>query len=496
MTGESWRSGHGSRGILKKFSYGGAPVLAWTLAGLLGLGALAGSVQGQTPPKIYHNNLRFNLPLHLGDTDRSTLKEVQLYVKHGSDNWVCVEKALASKKAFSFKAPEDGEYWFNIVTVDQAGKATPADVTREAPCLIVMVDTTSPKLELALLPGASGSVIHCDIKDANPDLMKLKVEYQMTDLSWRPLTCVSTAADLFPIPDEKNWTGMVRAQTVDKAGNAGAIETNLIPAETTVKQPKTLQELPRETAADTALKPIETDPAPMETRVQKPIPEENPSMPAHQILNSTHAELAYQIDQVGASGVGKVEVWLTADAGKSWKKLCEDKKKKSPVEFDLPGEGVYGLSLVVTNGYGAGDPPPAKGDQPDCWIEVDTTKPVAQLTSVKPLLENKTGALQIAWTASDKNLGSDCVGLSYATSKNGPWMPIAKGLANDGMYKWAVPHDAGGEFFVRLEVTDKAGNMTICESTDKVVLDQSHPRAKVIGVTVKDVRPATPPIGN
>jgi hypothetical protein len=247
---------------------------------------------------------------------------------------------------------------------------------------------------------------------------------------------------------------------------------------------------------ENSLPSADSDPIPahVESRSNKPVPADATST-NRQLLNSTHAELAYQLDQVGPSGVGKVEVWMTGDEGKTWKKLCEDKNRKSPVEFDLPGEGVYGLTLVVSNGYGMGDPPPAKGDQPDAWIEVDTTKPAAQLLGVRPLMGDKGGALQITWSAKDKNLGADCIGLSFANSKEGPWMPIAKNLKNDGAYRWPVPRDAGAEFFVRLEVSDRAGNTTVCESPDKVVLDMSHPKAKVLGVTAKSGR-SLPPTGN
>jgi hypothetical protein len=152
--------------------------------------------------------------------------------------------------------------------------------------------------------------------------------------------------------------------------------------------------------------------------------------------------------------------------------------------------------VVVTNGNGQGDPPPAKGDQPDYWIEVDTTKPVAQLMGARLVQGDPSGALQITWQATDKNLGSDCVNLYYAAQRDGQWAPIARGLKNDGCYRWSVPRDVGAEFFVCMEVTDRAGNLTRCELPEKVVLDMSRPKAKVLGVTASAPHPATPPTGN
>src|SRR6185503_12141407 len=83
-----------------------------------------------------------------------------------------------------------------------------------------------------------------------------------------------------------------------------------------------------------------------------------------QLLNTPKAALEYRIDQIGPSGVGKVEVFITTDNGANWQRLAEDVDKRSPAEITLPGEGVYGVRLIVTNGNGFGGAPPVKGDAP------------------------------------------------------------------------------------------------------------------------------------
>jgi hypothetical protein len=211
-----------------------------------------------------------------------------------------------------------------------------------------------------------------------------------------------------------------------------------------------------------------------------------------QLLNTTRASLDYRIDQVGPSGVGKVEVWLTADQGHSWQRLCEDKNRHSPTEFDLPGDGVFGVRVVVTNGNGFGGRPPVAGDQPHCWIEVDTVPPSLQLRDLEPITNG--GSIDIRWTASDKNLGSEPVNLFYATRKEGPWQPLAMHLKNDGHYLWNFPRDGAGQFFLRGEVTDLAGNVAKCDLATPVVLDMTEPRASVVGIT--GVRAVTPGRGN
>src|SRR2546423_1216241 len=102
-----------------------------------------------------------------------------------------------------------------------------------------------------------------------------------------------------------------------------------------------------------------------------------------QIINGTHASLDYQLDVKKLGASDKVEMWLTCDEGQSWQKQCEDADRVSPIECDLPGEGVYGLSVVVSSGSTSF--PPAKGESPAAVVEVDLTKPVAQLQAIRPM---------------------------------------------------------------------------------------------------------------
>jgi hypothetical protein len=456
-------------------------LLAWASPAVLAQG------QNQSlPEKRFSKNAQFKLPLQMGDAERQTLREVQLYVKHGTDTWVCVDKAQPTQAYFPFKAVEDGEYWFSIVTLDQAGRATPADLSREPPILIVVVDTQAPRLELTALPAtAGGNVFRCEAQDVNLLPGSLKVEYQASDMTWLPLDPVTGTTDLFSVPGDKIGTGLVRATVADRANNIASRELSM--------------KVATPTAAATEPPAVREQPAPRaETKSEKPseTPQKNAGATGRQLLNCAHVLLDYQIDHVGPSGVGRVEVWMTKDEGKSWQRLCEDKDRVSPAEFDLPGEGVYGLSVVVTNGNGMGDPPPGNGEQPDYWIEVDTTKPTAQLLTARPIQGDPSGALHITWQASDKNLGGDCVSLFYARQRDGEWVGIAKGLRNDGSYRWSVPRDVGAEFFVRMEVIDKAGNTTRCELPEKVVLDMSRPKAKVLGVAAGTPHTPTPPTGN
>jgi hypothetical protein len=476
---------------------------------LAGFGWLApGMIHGQTPVsppgpapsaaqapaapgKIqFTNKQQFRLKIDLPEADRQKLKEVQLYVRGGNSDWACKETAAPNQTHFNFRAQQDGEYWFTIVTVDKAMRLTPPDVTREPPAFVVVVDTQLPEVTITEASAAprtpSEELIRCSVKDVNLDASSVKYEYQAMDKTWRNLEPIPNQAEFFHCPEKGTWTGQVRVTASDLAKNTTVREG-------TVGAGAVAQATPSGGAAGVA-PGMEVVPLHVDSRSDKP---GQGALATGQrlVINQLHAVLDYRIDQVGPSGVGKVEVWITADEGRSWQRLCDDPDRRSPAEFDLPKEGTYGVALVVLNGYLVGDPPPAPGTVPDCWIEVDMTKPTAQLLAVRPGGGDNPWTMVISWAASDRNLGADPIDLYYSTQREGPWLLIARGLKNDGNYVWSVPHENGAQFFVRMEVSDRAGNMTRCDSPTAVVLDTSHPRATAIGLNASGPM-VTPPSGS
>ncbi|HEV3446665.1 MAG TPA: hypothetical protein VG099_18630 [Gemmataceae bacterium] len=226
-----------------------------------------------------------------------------------------------------------------------------------------------------------------------------------------------------------------------------------------------------------------------------PAPEMSNNAVPRQLVNGSRVSLEYQIEQQGPTGVSKVEVFYTRNNGMTWEQIHEDLQARSPVEFDLPGEGLYGVSLVVTNGTGLSMPPPQKGEAPDYWVEVDLTRPQAQLISVSPGVGAEAGMMHITWAANDKNLGNTPIDLYYTTRRGGSWEPIARGVRNDGSYRWSLPKNAGPEFYVRMDVTDQAGNLTRCEAPKPVLVDLVKPKARVLTITARTSK-LTPPLGN
>lgn len=82
--------------------------------------------------------------------------------------------------------------------------------------------------------------------------------------------------------------------------------------------------------------------------------------------------LDYAVDRAGPDGrPAVVELWVTRDGGKTWTKGGADPDRTSPILVELSGEGTFGISLIAQDANGLGDKPPAPGDEPKLWVEVE-----------------------------------------------------------------------------------------------------------------------------
>jgi hypothetical protein len=514
--------------------------------------------------KTYLNKGIIQLPIHIDERARAQVQEIQLFVKSPpATTWQKYAKAGWGQSAFTFTAPRDGEFWFAMVTVDQQGRPTPPDLNQEAPGLIVVVDRHAPQVDLLTLgTGPEGQLVQCEVHDDHLDPLKTRLHFQTGDKVFRQLEALPGRANVFCIPAQAVFTGMLRISAADLAGNVtsreihmnqlqpagnsgagatppkigGLAEPNRLPAAMAAPLENDLsneagpvlvaQQFPNiqpgKPGTIIETKRVAATPAPHGQGPILPCPDcqanTSTMLPVlgasqgrtvagivppfaetaggatnkarrevvsqqRQLVNNPHVFLEYQIEQSGASGVGKVEVWLTRDQGQSWQRLCEDADRKSPVELDLPGEGLFGINLVISNGRGFGGTPPNPGDMPQWWIEVDTTRPKVEIVNATTVAEGG-GALHVTWRATDKNLAADGIELYFATNRQGQWQPIAKGLHNDGQYRWTPPNDVGPQAYLRLCARDQAGNTAVTETPQPILLDdQSRPRAQILGAS-------------
>jgi len=204
-----------------------AVLLAFLFASCVSAQTPTPAPTSQPPKKIYTRVSQFRLPFNLDEADRNRIRDVLLFVKTSDAAWMQQDTAAPTQTHFSFRAPRDGEYGFSVVVVDVAGNPTPADVTRQPPGLVVVVDTQRPEIDVRESPTPGiGPWLRCEVSDANPDPTTVRLEYERPDGSWRPLDPVGEGREVFAFPgkqewpDEREWTGRVRAAAADRAGNS------------------------------------------------------------------------------------------------------------------------------------------------------------------------------------------------------------------------------------------------------------------------------------
>lgn len=204
-------------------------------------------------------------------------------------------------------------------------------------------------------------------------------------------------------------------------------------------------------------------------------------LPQISFVNQTRLELDYEIPRQGPSGISVVELWVTQDNGQNWYKHKDKTDPLPPFAFDLPGEGQYGFILIVRSGAGLGRPAPQKGEYPELRVEVDTTPPAAQLFPVEADPRRRE-YLFFNWKAEDKNLGATPIGLFWAEKREGPWHPIAVDQPNTGRLPWKMPAELPYQIFLRLQVRDQAGNVSLAETNNPVLVDLTEPEVKIKGL--------------
>jgi hypothetical protein len=474
--------------------------------------------QGTSQDRIYSRQKAFRIPFQVPDpTEQKQLQEVQLYVARNGGKWEKYTSAPpdvpTEKRSFTFRTDQDGEFWFAVRTMDKKGALNPAEDADMQVGLRVIVDSEIPKIELRPIARNGREVgFEWEVQDRNLDLESLKMEYRIDGQdTWRAVPGVVQKffGKVFWTPESPGRV-TVRCQVQDRAHNLGIQSVELEGADegefgqtpakrnTTANHAVTVDQKPDGFGADQGTGTGEdstaiTSPNQNNRRAtkfdfdidgasSKRTASGTMTKPANrQIVNDTEVSLDYQIDDEGPSGVSVVELWVTTDLGRTWRRVGEDPDRKSPFVVNFAAEGLYGLTMVAKSGVGLGDRPPVAGDQPQMWIEVDKTPPQVQLNPPEVGKGPQAGSIIITWQADDANLGDRCVSLFYAEASSNDLKPIATGIENSGRYIWKMNGQTPYRFRVAIEIADLAGNRKMSESAE-VTIDMSKPKPRISGV--------------
>ncbi len=516
----------------------GTTFLAWV--------TMLASGQTAPSQPTYLNERDIEIPIMLPDDPaaRASIDQLFLYVStDGGRTWRQEAAASPGQTGFRFFAPGDGSYGFKLQIVDKRKQAYPPDVGAGPADLMVVVDQRKPliKLQPAERQGDQVSVAW-QIHDEQLDLNTLKLEYRAAEnASWHPVSMnqlVASGQARWPIGTPGAIA--VRIQVQDLAGNTGMAQID-VPGDastgvaltsglsappppplaappgppSSIGKPPAAPPSPGEnpfptwkpsngspgyppaappatetgpriiarTDAPAAVPaPTGADPGALTPPGSTPPRPRGPS-PALQYTNGTRVDLNYEISRVGPSGIGSVELWATNDDGKTWKKLAEDTDLQPPMTVDLPGEDVYGFTLIIRSRAGLGRANPQPGEAPQMRLEVDTAAPSAVLYAVEadPRPE-KRNTLHLLWNATDRNLANNPISLKWSERPDGEWQTIAAEIPNTGRYAWQMPANLPFKVYLRIEVSDLAGNVNQAQTPEPVLVDLTEPEGGITGL--------------
>lgn len=500
-------------------------------------------ITGQAPaPEMHYTNLREGqIPFSVPPTRRDEYQRLELYISADRGySWDLMDSIAPDKEGFSYHVAKDGEYWFQVAVITKQGKREPEkeNFSRVPAKLKTVVDTTPPTLKITAAQRVGDELaVSWVVDETNPDPQTLKMEYRTSDSpAWIPIVFTPDATGTAKTHLTGSAPVVVRMQFKDLAGNPAQVEAAvgtgvatasynpgvtavgattpqpvLNPGDGVLPPPAVVEKHVAVTppAVDTPGTPIGVLPqatgnsgsgqvvASSADKSQGSVVAPAPAVPVPgkrtlpelQIVNDCEILLEYKVSKVGPSGIGTVEVWMTRDGGKSWAKFAYDEDAPHATNdgvyqrtLKLPGDGVYGISLVVKNKAGIGKPAPRPGEVPEMLVEVDTIAPDAKL--LLPIADPaRRDTLILSWTAEDRNLGPKAITLEWAEQPQGPWRPIAADLpALPNRYPWVLPASMPSHVYLRLTVRDTAGNSAVAVTAEPQLVDMSEPEGRLIRV--------------
>ena len=188
-------------------------------------------------------------------------------------------------------------------------------------------------------------------------------------------------------------------------------------------------------------------------------------------VKSRDIEISYSVHQA-AKPIDRIDLWVTADRAESWRHYGVETTGATATRFHADRDGVYGFYLVLRNSVGQSSGPPLSGQEPHQWALIDSAPPLVQIKQVRVIEHEppRDAVLVVSWTAYDDHLSDRPISLYCQTTEQPGWRLMAARVADVGRFDWAVPRDLRGRITVKIEITDRAGNMA-SDTSRPVLLD-------------------------
>lgn len=468
---------------------------------------------GVEPEVNYWNRLKMAIPIVVDPKKRDIVTDLDLYCSKDGGEWKQVAHATPDKTSFAFTAPSDGKYAFIIQTTFQDHTKDPRDPAAAPIGQIIVVDTLKPQVKLKAERKNEEIAIAWQVTEENPNPTSFVVEYHLADQPsylWTPLAALpgkgSGTTTIKPAPVAALT---VRLRVKDLAENEGEGVVD-VPAASVAALPP-VQEGPRPDpwampsansiphnngVAQTAL----TGPPPLAPSPAAVAPSPlRGALPARLLINKADVKLDFDVNNLGPSGFGTVDVYVTNDEGGHWTLLPADPGSIQPPEARGYGQArgavsvhvpvdkkVFGYYLIVKSRANLSKEPPHTGDLPQIRLERDMEAPKAKLESANPD-PTRHDTLLLKWTAEDTNLTDRPITLEWSSRPDGGWEFIGgPDLPNTGSFAWQVPPAAAAATSVYLKMTvhDAAGNITVAQTEKPVLVDMNVPEVAGVSLSV------------
>jgi hypothetical protein len=175
--------------------------------------------------------------------------------------------------------------------------------------------------------------------------------------------------------------------------------------------------------------------------------------------------IAFDPEIVELGSVEAYGLWLLDRPSGVWTRVREVPPGSLPVDFEVGGEGIYGLRASVKYRDGREFLVPVTSDSPQAWFCVDRTPPRFEFSpSQRSSLPQYASTLDLSWSAEELRFGNRPLVIEWrepgGSTGNSPWRELAKVPARSGTqsYRVPLPRKTGPDLEIRLRGSDLTGN--------------------------------------
>ncbi len=197
--------------------------------------------------------------------------------------------------------------------------------------------------------------------------------------------------------------------------------------------------------------------------------------------NSKAFSLDYDLEAHPAIGIQSIELWGTTDGGKTWDLWGSDPDRASPMDISVEDEGRFGFRIAIVSAV----------DNPRTG-RLRATPPICGFRSIRPCLWPRSPRLNTArveklvrlfWTIRPRTN-------SWRSARSHSAFGHAKrtlghdgnGIANSGRYVWSVEPNLPKKVYIRMEVMDQAGNVSVHVPSAPIDIQGLTPRGRNQGI--------------